>query len=168
MYDQAKADKFRKLCLEDQAHQLSEGVAWLEMKPLPQLELVERFLDELNHNSDRLRPTPFPELQMGFKNGFVPYVSRGVAELIEAGLESNPIADRDGYAHDLFHMSRACDGPESPIGWVPFVCILNNEPRALLTGMWCVENYQGVDRIIFCTVAEVMQSQRSKKPAKVR
>src|SRR5262245_61972882 len=151
-----KAASFRSMCLEDPAGQCPERPEWLDLKPGRQLELVERFLEAAERGDARLEMVPYPELQHFFKAAWEPYVSRGLLGLIEAGIKLNPAACRKGYAHDLGAMSRLCHGPESPAGWLPFVCLIGHRPHALITGMWC--RGDGKDRIAFCMLAEVLQS----------
>jgi hypothetical protein len=143
-------ESFERVCREE-SPSLDDGLAWLALSPGDQLERVRAFNRAVRDGDTAVEP--YPELQSWFKPDFQPRLSRGLLALIDAALGSNSLASRDGYAHDLGVMSRFSRGPESPIGWVPFACIIGRRSRALITGM----QFEGPRQFItFALLSEVL------------
>jgi hypothetical protein len=100
---------------------------------------------------------PFPAAQKYFKPEFgVTHLTPGLRRFIDQGIAACPgLRSDDGYAHDLAAMSRFASGPEHPCGWVPFVCIVDDVPRGLVTFIAPMEDPRD-NRIVFATMSEVL------------
>jgi hypothetical protein len=152
-------ERLREVCSEEGMPRVEEGLAWADLCQGPDgiarsMRAVRRFIQavRLGHFETR----PFSEMREYFKPDWPPHLSPALDALLASALEANHWASREGYAHDLCHMSRGgCRGQEHPCGWVPFVCIIGGRARGLVTGM-CPFPDPSDDRVVFATLGEVM------------
>jgi hypothetical protein len=156
VFEKKPFDTFRQLCEEEEAP-VEDGVAWCQMVTaegglVRSTRAVKRFIQAARLG--RIEMVHWPELREYFRPPWKPHVTAPLAAMIGASISEHPARSRRGYAHDLAAMSRSCRGPECPCGWVPFVCIIGEQARGLMTGM-CPFLDPRDDRVVFATLREV-------------
>jgi hypothetical protein len=128
--------RFRRICKEEK---LAEGTEWLDKTTKTKLQLVERYLDRIGYGvgARKVLDTflPFWQAKDNFKDGFLPYISPKLYEMITDAVAKFPTPSIDGYAWDLCWMARAACGPEQPCGWVPFSVIIGAKAVACFTAL---------------------------------
>jgi hypothetical protein len=98
----------------------------------------------------------WPELRDLFPRDLAPHVSAGLVTLIDAAIKLNaPFATRRGYAKNLAILAEMNPRPARHMDWVPFLCRIGHQMRALMKTVGpCPDG--GDDRVIFVTLREVL------------
>jgi hypothetical protein len=110
------------------ADNVEDAARWLALDHGQRLRTVRRYMQALSLGREAAER--FPEADPFYKKNVVPagaYVSPGLRGRIEQGIKAFPARSRGGYAQDLFTMSRFAAGPESPCGWAPFCCGIDDK-----------------------------------------
>jgi hypothetical protein len=140
------------------ADNVEDAARWLVLDHGQRLRTVRRYMQALHLGREAAER--FPEADQFYKKNVVPagaYVSPGLRRTIEQGIKAFPARSREGYAQDLFTMSRFAAGPQSPCGWAPFCCGIDNKMRGLIVGLCPMDvNDPRQDRMQFATLAEVL------------